>query len=226
MAESSMTTQLLAYFLALLGLIGTLVAMALPHWHHTAYFTSNLITAMSYMKGLWMECVTLTTGIYQCEVHRSMLSLPQDLQVARAFMVLSAATSTMASIISAPGMKCTKFFHQSPAKHVLAVIGGACFIMSGLLCLITMSWTTTVIINNTYDPFSTNGMKYEAGLCVYIGFASAIFSIFGGVVLCVTCCDMKNYPPQKSLALNAPGHQAHTSHRTDHDSGNISRDDV
>ncbi|XP_072541337.1 claudin-14-like [Salminus brasiliensis] len=216
-ATASMAAQLLAYFMGLLGLTGTLVATALPHWRHTAYFTSNLITATSYMKGLWMECVSHTTGIYQCEVNRSMLSLPQDLQVARALMVLSSAISTIGTIISAIGMKCTRCLHQSRSKDVLAMTGGVCFVSGGLFCLITVCWTIINIINSAYDLFSTSGMNYGVGLCVYIGFASAIFSIFGGGVLCATCGDTTNGSPRKPLALNDQQHlsltyQAHSSH--------------
>lgn len=78
---ASMGVQLLGFFLGLLGFAGTLVATLLPHWRSTAYVGSNIITATAYMKGLWMECVWHSTGIYQCEVYRSLLALPRDLQV-------------------------------------------------------------------------------------------------------------------------------------------------
>lgn len=73
--------ELLGFFLGLLGFVGTLVATVLPHWRSMAYVGSNIITATEYMKGLWMECVWHSTGIYQCEIYRSLLALPRDLQV-------------------------------------------------------------------------------------------------------------------------------------------------
>lgn len=78
---ANMAAQLLGFFLGLLGFVGTVVATLLPHWRSTAYVGSNIITATSYMKGLWMECVWHSTGIYQCEVYKSLLALPRDLQV-------------------------------------------------------------------------------------------------------------------------------------------------
>lgn len=78
---ASMAVQLLGFFLGLLGFAGTVVATVLPHWRSTAYMGSNIITATAYMKGLWMECVWHSTGIYQCEIYRSLLALPSDLQV-------------------------------------------------------------------------------------------------------------------------------------------------
>ncbi|XP_062861745.1 claudin-14-like [Trichomycterus rosablanca] len=177
--------QLLGFFLGLLGLIGTLASTVLPQWRQTAYFSANFLTASYYMKGLWMECVSHTAGIYQCEVHRSMLSLPKDVLAARALMLLSCAISVVAAIISAVGMECTRCAQHSHVKSSLAVSGGACSILAGLFCLITASWMTTEVIRNAYDVFSTSGMKYDIGLAVYLSFASAFFSIFGGGALCV-----------------------------------------
>lgn len=78
---ASTAAQLLGFFLGLLGFAGTLAATLLPQWRSTAYVGANIITASGYMIGLWMACVWHSTGIYQCELHRSLLALPHDLQV-------------------------------------------------------------------------------------------------------------------------------------------------
>lgn len=78
---ASMVLQLLGFFMGLSGFVGTVVATLLPHWRSTGYVGPNVITATTYMKGLWMECVWHSTGIYQCELYRSLLALPRDLQV-------------------------------------------------------------------------------------------------------------------------------------------------
>ncbi|XP_071386503.1 claudin-14-like [Centroberyx affinis] len=182
---ANMAVQLLGFFLGLQGFVGTVVATVLPHWRSMAHVGSNIITATSYMKGLWMECVWHSTGIYQCELHRSLLALPPDLQAARALMVLSCITSTLATLFSVMGMKCTRFARGSPpTKTALALSGGVCFLCAGLLCLVTVSWTTNDVILDFYDPFLHSGMKYEIGLAVYVGYASACLSLTGGLVLC------------------------------------------
>lgn len=201
----TMTQQFLGFFLGLLGLVGTLTSTVLPHWRQTAYFSTNFITASYYMKGLWMECVSHTAGIYQCEFHKSMLSLPKDLLVARILMVLSCITSVLATIGSAVGMKCTRCTQQSHAKGSIAVGGGSCFIMAGLFCLITTSWTMCDVIRDAYDPFSAAGMKYEIGLAMYISFSSAIFSICGGGMLCVASWNVRNSVGQKMADPQVPG---------------------
>ncbi|XP_029980604.1 claudin-14-like [Sphaeramia orbicularis] len=181
---ASTVAQLFGFILGLLGFTGTVVATLLPHWRCSAYTGSNIITATSYMKGLWMECVWHSTGIYQCELYRSLLALPRDLQAARALMVLSCVTSVMASLAAVMGMKCTRFARGSLIKSPLALSGGVCFLCAGLLCLVTVSWTTHDVIMDFYDPFLPSGFKYEIGLAVYLGYAAAFLSLIGGMVLC------------------------------------------
>lgn len=81
---ASTAVQLLGFFLGLLGFTGALVATLLPRWRCTAYVGSNIITTSGYMAGLWMECVWRSTGIYECELYRSLLALPPGLQVRNA----------------------------------------------------------------------------------------------------------------------------------------------
>ncbi|XP_053353130.1 claudin-14-like [Clarias gariepinus] len=223
----TMAKQFLGYFLSLLGLVGTLTSTVLPHWRQTAYFSTNFITASYYMKGLWMECVSHTAGIYQCEFHRSLLSLPKDLMAARILMVLSCTTSFLAAIVSAVGMKCTRCAHQSPSKGYIAMSGGSCFMLAGLFCLIATSWTTCDVIKDAYDPFSTAGMKYEIGLAMYTSFSSAIFSIFGGGILCLASWDVRNYVspkiadpkvPVPNQLQHIPACQSNTAFESDHSS--------
>uniref|UniRef100_G3NUJ0 Claudin n=1 Tax=Gasterosteus aculeatus TaxID=69293 RepID=G3NUJ0_GASAC len=181
---ASTAVQLLGFFLGLLGFIGTVVATLLPYWRSTAYVGSNIITTTAYMKGLWMECVWHSTGIYQCEVYRSLLALPRDLQAARALMVLSCVTSVLASLVSVMGMKCTRCARDPLVKSSLVLSGGIGFLCAGVLCLVTVSWTTNDVILDFYDPFLPSGMKYEIGLAVYLGYASACVSLGGGMALC------------------------------------------
>ncbi|KAF7670354.1 hypothetical protein LDENG_00252270 [Lucifuga dentata] len=204
---ANIAVQLLGFFLGLLGFVGTVAATLLPHWRSSAYVGSNIITATAYMKGLWMECVWHSTGIYQCEVHQSLLALPPDLQAARALMVLSCLTSVLAAVVSVMGMKCTRFARGSVTKTALALSGGICFLCAGLLCLVTVSWTTTDVILDFYDPFLPSGMKYEIGLAVYVGYASTCLSLIGGLVLCWNSGSARSSrmpPPMQRIQPSSP----------------------
>ncbi|XP_010225683.1 PREDICTED: claudin-14-like [Tinamus guttatus] len=115
---ANMALQLLGFFLSLLGLLGTLMATLLPHWRRAARAGTTILTAVAYARGLWMECVWYSTGVYQCQGHRSELALPPDLRAARALMVASCALSVLGCALAAVGMDCTP-----PAT--LSVLGGA-----------------------------------------------------------------------------------------------------
>lgn len=110
-------------------------------------------------------------------------------------MVLSCTTSVLALLVSVMGMKCTRFARGSLIKYLLAMSGGICFICAGLLCLVTVSWTTSDVIMDFYDPFLPIGLKYEIGLSVYLGYASVCLSLTGGLVLCWSSSGKKSQRP-------------------------------
>ncbi|XP_016161338.1 PREDICTED: claudin-14 [Ficedula albicollis] len=81
---ASWALELLGFSLGLLGLVGTLIATILPHWWRSAHVGASIITAgtiitaVAYAKGLWMECVWHSTGVYQCQLHRSHCGVVTD----------------------------------------------------------------------------------------------------------------------------------------------------
>lgn len=74
MANSGL--QLLGFSLALLGWVGLVVSTAIPQWQMSSYAGDNIITAQAMYKGLWMECVTQSTGLMSCKMYDSVLGLP------------------------------------------------------------------------------------------------------------------------------------------------------
>nr|XP_033803301.1 claudin-14 [Geotrypetes seraphini] len=209
--------QLLGFVVALLGLFGTFVTTVLPHWRRTAHVGTNIITAVAYMKGLWMECVWHSTGIYQCQVHQSQLALPRDLRAARALMAVSCVLSTLACVISVVGMKCTRCAKDSSAKNAIAACGGVSFTLAGITCLVPVSWSTNDVVKDFYNPMLPSGMKYEIGQALYIGFISAVLSIIGGtLLLCTSCHGNRNSrphrPPQRH-ARAAPPYRPPTAYK-------------
>ncbi|NWS37574.1 CLD14 protein, partial [Probosciger aterrimus] len=217
---ASSAVQLLGFSLSLLGLIGTLIATILPHWWRTAHVGTNIITAVAYMKGLWMECVWHSTGIYQCQVHHSQLALPRDLQVARAMMVISCVLSALACVIAVIGMKCTQCAKGTSAKASIAVSGGIIFILAGLVCLVPVSWTTNDVVTDFYNPMLPSGMKYEIGQALYLGFVSASLTILGGALLCTSSQCRGNETPYQMQPSNirrtAPSYRPPTVYKGNH----------
>lgn len=68
-------------------------------------------------------------------------------------------------------------------KSLLTLCGSISFLCSAVLCLVAVAWTTSDIIMDFYNLFF-NGLKYEIGLVVYLGYASAFLSLMGGLMLC------------------------------------------
>lgn len=206
---ANMAIQIIGFSFGLLSLFGTLIATVLPHWRRTAHVGADIITAMEFMKGLWMECVWQSTGIYQCQVHRSQLALPTDLQAARALMVISCLLSTLATCISVVGMKCTVCCRETSSKDHIAISGGACYVLAGILCLIPVSWSTSDLIRDFYNPVLPTGTKYEIGEALYIGFVSTGMALVGGTLLCLPCPQQGNGrpdQPQASFTQTTPQH--------------------
>lgn len=207
-AMASTAVQLLGFLLCFLGLVGTLITTILPHWRRTAHVGTNILTAVSYLKGLWMECVWHSTGIYQCQVYRSLLALPRDLQAARALMVVSCLLSGAACASAVVGMQCTRCAKGTAAKTACAALGGALFLLAGLLCLVAVSWTTHDVVQNFYNPLLPSGMKFEIGQALYLGFIASALSLIGGTLLCLACQEeAPTRAPPRAAAAPAPAYR-------------------
>ncbi|KFV56811.1 Claudin-2, partial [Tyto alba] len=174
----SMGLQLLGYAVAFLGSIGTLTATLLPSWKTSSYIGSSIVTAVSFTKGLWMECATYSTGITQCDIYSSLLNLPADVQAAQALMVSSCAVSSLACLLTVMGMR---------GKDRVAVAGGAVFILGGLLCFIPLVWNIHVVLRDFHNPVLPDSMKFELGEALYLGIISSLLSLVGGFILCTSC---------------------------------------
>nr|XP_056715749.1 claudin-2 [Euleptes europaea] len=201
----SVGLQLLGYVFGLLGLLGALIATLLPSWRTNSYIGASIVTAVGFSKGLWMECATYSTGITQCDIYSSLLSLPADLQAAQALMATSIAVSCLASIICVVGMRCTIFSQDSPSKDRIAVIGGVAFVIGGLLCFIPVVWNIHVILRDFYNPIVHDSMKFEIGEALYLGILSSLISLVGGFILCASCPPrdphMASYSPYRARIL-------------------------
>ncbi|XP_061862771.1 claudin-2 [Colius striatus] len=183
----SMGLQLLGYAVAFLGYVGTLTATLLPSWKSSAYVGASIVTAVSFTKGLWMECATYSTGITQCDIYSSLLNLPADIQAAQALMVSSCAVSSLACLLTVVGMRCTVFGQGSPGKDRVAVAGGVVFVLGGLLCFVPLVWNIHVVLRDFHNPVIPDGMKFELGEALYLGIVSSLLSLVGGFILCSSC---------------------------------------
>ncbi|KAF7206395.1 claudin-3 [Nothobranchius furzeri] len=200
----SMGLEIVGIAFGFLGFIGAIVSCALPMWRVSAFVGANIVTAQVIWEGLWMNCVTQSTGQMQCKIYDSMLALSQDLQASRAMLVICIILGILGVLISIVGAKCTNCIEDEPSKAKVMIISGIFFILAGILVLVPASWSTNVIIRDFYNPILLESQRREIGASIYIGFAAAILFLIGGAMLCSSCPpkEQKYKPPR--LAYSAP----------------------
>ncbi|XP_063762654.1 claudin-3-like [Eleginops maclovinus] len=181
--------QIIGISMALIGWFMVIVVCAMPMWKVTAFVGANIITAQTVWQGMWMNCVVQSTGQMQCKVYDSMLALPQDLQAARAMIIISILTGVFGVILSIAGGKCTNCIEEERSKSKACILAGVLFIVSGFLCLIPVSWSAHTIITNFYNPLLIESQRPSLFTMGRIGkeIAGQIISFIGLIGVSVTC---------------------------------------
>ncbi|TNN56568.1 Claudin-like protein ZF-A89 [Liparis tanakae] len=200
-----MGLQMAGCVMGLLGWIGVLIVCGTPMWRVTAFIGSNIVTSQVVWEGIWMTCVSQSTGQLQCKVYDSMLALSGDLQAARALVVVSIVTGIAGIFIAFFSGKCTNFIPNERAKARASVAAGVLLIISGLLCLIAVSWTATIIIRNFYSPVLVDAQKRELGASLYIGWGAGALLLLGGGLLCASCPPKEDKTPSVKYLMNNSG---------------------
>lgn len=202
---ASQGLQVMGVLLAFLGWLGTIITCALPMWRVTAFVGANIVTTQVIWEGLWMNCVVQSTGQMQCKVYDSMLALPQDLQAARAMVVISVIVGVFGVLMAVVGGKCTNCMEDEVAKAKACIVAGVIFIIEALLILTPVSWSAHAVIRDFYNPLVIAAQRRELGAALYIGWGSAGLLLLGGGLLCSNCPpkDDRPYIPAKFVPTRA-----------------------
>ncbi|XP_072231032.1 claudin-4-like [Leuresthes tenuis] len=203
--------QILGLALAIIGFLGSIIICGVPTWKVTAFIGSNIVTSQVIWEGLWMNCVTQSTGQMQCKVYDSLLALPQDLQAARALVIIAIIAAVFGILLGVAGGKCTNFVEEERQKSRVAIASGVVFIIAGLLVLVPVCWTANTIIRDFYNPVLISAQKRELGASLYIGWASAGLLFLGGGLLCSSCppSDESDYDVRYSKARSMESSKAY-----------------
>ncbi|CAN2390099.1 Plays a major role in tight junction-specific obliteration of the intercellular space [Pristimantis euphronides] len=201
--------QIAGLALGCIGLIGTCAVTGMPQWRVTAFIENNIVVFETLWEGLWMNCIRQANIRMQCKMYDSLLALTPDLQAGRALMCIAVVLSFLALLIAIIGMKCTNFAEDNEkSKKLIVLASGICFIVSGIIVLIPVSWTANQIIRDFYNPLVNAAQKRELGEAIYIGWTTALCLVAGGIILCCMCSPterkFKYSLPPKSVASNVP----------------------
>ena len=184
---ASQGLQIMGVLLALIGWMGTIITCAMPMWRVTAFVGANIVTAQVIWEGLWMTCVVQSTGQMQCKVYDSMLALPQDLQAARAMVIIAVIVGVFGILMAVVGGKCTNCMEDEVAKAKACIVSGVIFIIAAFLIMIPVSWSAHAVIRDFYNPMVMAAQRRELGAALYIGWGSAGLLLLGGGLLCNNC---------------------------------------
>ncbi|XP_013876033.1 claudin-5b [Austrofundulus limnaeus] len=176
--------EFLGLALCVSGSLLGMVACWLPTWKVTAFIESNIVVAQTIWDGLWMSCVTQSTGQIQCKIHDSVLSLTHDLQTARALTVISAVLGVVALTVTVSGAQCTVCIRDEAVKARVVRAGGLIYILSALLMLVPLCWMANTIIRDFHSPQVPASKKREIGAAIYVGWAATALLLLGGTLLC------------------------------------------
>lgn len=175
--------KLLGLVLAIIGFLGSIITCVLPMWRVTAFIGTNIVTAQTIHEGLWMSCVVQSTGQKQRKVYDSMLALSQDLQAARALIIIAILLGFFGILFGVVGYRCSNcMMHQRQNSNV-TIASGVIVIIAGVLLLIPVTWTAHTMIKDFYNPLWSASQKRELGSSLYIGWASAGLLFLGGGLL-------------------------------------------
>uniref|UniRef100_A0A674F1K7 Claudin n=1 Tax=Salmo trutta TaxID=8032 RepID=A0A674F1K7_SALTR len=111
-----MAVEELGITLSMVGLAGTILICALPMWKVTVFIGTHLVVMQVFWEGLWMTCVSETTGQMQCKIYNALLVLSPDLQAARGLIVISMVLGCLAFLVFLLGARCTNCLSHPRVK--------------------------------------------------------------------------------------------------------------
>ncbi|OWK52481.1 Claudin-3 [Lonchura striata] len=190
--------------LSVLGWLCSIICCALPMWKVSAFIGNNIVTAQILWEGLWMSCVVQSTGQMQCKVYDSMLALPQDLQAARALLVVAIILAVLGLMVAIVGAQCTRCVEDESTKAKITIVSGVIFLLSGVMTLIPVCWSANTIIRDFYNPLVIEAQKRELGTSLYVGWAASALLLLGGGLLCCSCPPKDDRYPTGKVAYSAP----------------------
>ncbi|XP_072299904.1 claudin i [Eucyclogobius newberryi] len=196
--------QMVVVALGVLGLVGVIVCCAIPRWTMSSFVGSNIVTAQSTYKGLWMECVIQSTGQQQCKKYDSLLILSSDLQAARAMTIISAMVSGLALLIVFCGADFTTCVENEDLKPKICLVSGVMLLVAGLLVIIPASWSANTVVREFNNPMMSGTQKMELGPCIFIGWGAGTLLLIAGGLLCCFSGPKSSSGPTAKYYSNSP----------------------
>lgn len=190
--------------ISFVGLCLAAVTSGIPMWRVTTYIGANIVTGQIVWDGLWMRCIMQATGQMQCSLTNNLLSLTQDLQAARALVIICLVIGLIGFIVTFIGAKCTSCLKTDWGSANAVITGGVLLIIAAILVLIPVCWSAAVTISDFGSTTLTATQKRELGAAIYIGWGAAAVLLIGGIVLTTSCPPRRKFYPYYPAAPMYP----------------------
>ncbi|KAG8540142.1 hypothetical protein GDO81_014566 [Engystomops pustulosus] len=194
--------HILGILFGAIGMILTWIVTLMPYWRLVVLAENNGLVIeggridgewISRWDGLWLTCLKQFRINMECNNYGSMVSLTADLKAARIFMSFAVAMSLLAFIFSIIGIIliqcCGGCNDGGRERHCFTLTAGLLYLLSTILVLIPVIWTTINIAQRSYDASFTRGaVRIEIGQALLLAWPNIAFLLLGGLVLTFLCC--------------------------------------
>ncbi|XP_068599923.1 putative claudin-24 [Brachionichthys hirsutus] len=188
--------ELLGMLLYVGAWLCALATTILPQW---LTMSTTLLPAESYELGLWETCVVQDVGGMECRAYDSLLGLSRDLKLARLLMCATLAVGMLGMLVTIPGLYFVNSCKGYRTKRTLIVTGGVLGMISGVLCLIPVSYMAHLAVVHFFDDTVPDVVpRWEFGDALFCGWAGGFLLIVAGLLL-VTSCLHSQVEPQPVL---------------------------
>ncbi|KAM3923099.1 claudin-17-like [Leptodactylus fuscus] len=185
-----------------IGMILTWIVTLMPYWRLVVLAENNGLVIdggridgewISRWDGLWVTCLKQLRIDLECNSYGDMVSLTSDLKAGRMFMSFAIALSVIAFIFSIIGFiftQCCRCCNgKASERNCLTLTAGLLYLLSTILVLIPVVWTTANIARRAYDAsFTWGAVRIEIGYALMLAYPDIVFLFLGGIILTFLCC--------------------------------------
>ncbi|XP_028300998.1 putative claudin-24 [Gouania willdenowi] len=184
---------MLVYIGAWLSALATTI---MPQW---LTMSTSLLPVESYELGLWETCVVQDVGGMECRAYDSLLGLSRNLKLARILMCTALAVGMLGIIVAIPGLHLID--SCNPTKRTFIVTAGVLGIISGVLCLIPVSYMAHLAVVHFFDDKVPDVVpRWEFGDALFCGWVAGFLLIVAGMLMASSsssCSQVEAPPPQQ-----------------------------
>uniref|UniRef100_A0A8C1E6Q9 Uncharacterized protein n=1 Tax=Cyprinus carpio carpio TaxID=630221 RepID=A0A8C1E6Q9_CYPCA len=147
-----------------------------PMWHVTGMVENIPTTLPLYWDGVWLNWQHHTTGRLHCAFYQSLLNLTEHFNSWKILVITSIGLGALAIAVYPFG------WIRYPKNISLKIASGPMFVVSGLVLLVEISWTTHLTASKAGAVLTR-----EFGSAIYTGWIGTVLLVVGGVVLTIIC---------------------------------------